>query len=279
MSKVHHVANTPADVADSDNDHRSSQAEGRIICEANPIIPAVAFGFPDCTSHSGKIVFDEAVNFDIFFREHLWLLYKLTRIFGVGPILNFGPIEIDALRQTWAQFDAVLHQLEDRLTGLGKMSSKEIEVRHEWHGNWRPKDSKAYATVLLGEAIAGEPLLGWCEGHRAIESCGVDHVLHWTETNDIAIILHTRLQIELAAGRLDRTDPVVASVLVQARERARRALKGIARSITHWMSAPRKHATFANIFSYMVNLPDWIELALARYGEPGGPVHKADELR
>ncbi len=99
------------------------------------------------------------------------------------------------------------------------------------------------------------------------------------ETNDIAVILHTRLQLELAAGRLDATEPAIAALVRDARERARRALKAIARSIIHWTPAPRKHATFANIFSYMANLPDWVELALARVGEPSGPVAQADELR
>jgi len=93
------------------------------------------------------------------------------------------------------------------------------------------------------------------------------------------MILHTRFQIELGAGRLDLAEPTVAQLVLDARERARRALKGISRSIIHWMPAPRKHATFANIFSYMANLPDWIELAVARFGEVDGPVAREDELR
>ncbi len=138
----------------------SSQDEIRILCEANPVIPADCFGFPDSTDNSGQLVFDESSVFDVFFRDHLAILFQLSTIFGTGPLVHFGLAEVARVRHIWAYIDDLHGQLEGRLAGLAKVPEEAVVVQHEWHGNWRPAKPKAHATVLLGEAISGTPPCG-----------------------------------------------------------------------------------------------------------------------
>lgn len=100
-----------------------------------------------------------------------------------------------------------------------------------------------------------------------------------SEMNDTTTITHIRLQLEWRAGRLNVADQAVAAVVAEARERCRRVIKTIARSIQDWMPALSKHAHWASLFHSLSNVSDWIELALGRWGEHGGPVEREDELR
>lgn len=113
------------------------------------------------------MVFDESHTFDIFFRDHLSTLFNLAHVFGIGPLHNFGTHEVATVRQIWDHIDSYHRQLENRLVSLSKLPLEDVVVRHQWHGNWRPKEPKAHAVVLLGEAISG--------AHRASACCSGPH--------------------------------------------------------------------------------------------------------
>ncbi len=190
-------------------------------------------------------MFDENALLISYFKHHLLSMHSIADALDRG--LD-DPNTIGRVRAIQRWMDQTQAALLQRLAGLEALAPEWVFVVAEWSGSWRPQEPKLHAVILVSEIIGG-----------------FERLNEWT---------YTRLMHEpCPSPTLEQS-----VFLIEQRERCRASIKGLARCAKHWLRAPRKHASFANVLHDTSTVPGWVELALGRYGEPDGPLSKEAEV-
>lgn len=189
---------------------------------------------------------DENATLQSYFKHHLLAMHLLAlTIPATAPIAS---AEIDSLRRVLTWTDGLHAMLARKLSQLELLAPDRVVVAHDWGGSWRPAEPKEHAVILVSEILGG-----------------------FERINEY---VHVRLAHEAWPA------PTLEQSLfrVEARERCRAGIKGIARSCRYWLGAPRRHAALADLLHDASTIPGWVGLALGRCGDGGGPLAQADEL-